>query len=46
MSPRKIQDQGKFDANEEQLLQLPNDPIAELVANSKVCDAILLWPEL
>ena len=42
MSPRKIQDQGKFDANEEQVLQAPNDPIAVLVANSEVRDAILL----
>ena len=42
MSPRKIQDQGKFDANEEQVLQAPNNPLAELVANSKVRDAILL----
>ena len=42
MSPRRIQDQGKFDANEEQVLQAPNDPIAELVANSEVRDAILL----
>src|SRR5688572_17630462 len=42
MSPRRIQDQGKVDANEEQDLQAPNDPIAELVANSEVRDAILL----
>ena len=42
MSPRRIQDQGKVDANEEQILQAPNDPLAELVANSEVRDAILL----
>ena len=42
MSPRRIQDQGKYDTNGEQVLQAPNDPIAELVANSEVRDAILL----
>ena len=42
MSTRKIQDQGKFVTNEEQVLQAPNDPLAELVANSEVRDAILL----
>src|SRR5688572_27843557 len=42
MSPRKIQDQGKFDTNEEQVLQTHIDPLAELVANSEVRDAILL----
>ena len=42
MSPRRIQDQGRVDANEEQVLQAPNDPIVVLVANSEVRDAILL----
>ena len=46
MSPRKIQDQGKFDANEEQVLQAPNDPLAELVANSEVRAAILLLAQV
>ena len=42
MSPRKIQDQGKFVTNEEQVFQAPIDPLAELAANSEVHDAILL----
>ena len=42
MSLRRIQDQGMFDANEEQILQVPNDPLAELVSISEVRDAILL----
>jgi len=42
VSPRRIQHQGKVDANEEQILQAPNDPIAELVANLEVRHAILL----
>ena len=46
MSPRKIQDQDKFDANEKQVLQAPNDPLAELVANSEVRDAIFLLAQV
>ena len=42
MSPRRAQVQKRVDTNEEQVLQAHNDPLAELVANSEVCDAILL----
>ena len=42
MSTRRDQVQKRVDANEEQVLQAPNDPLAELVANSEVRDAILL----
>ena len=42
MSPRIAQVQKRVDTNEEQVLQTPNDPLAELVANSEVRDAILL----
>ena len=42
MSPRRAQVQKRVDTNEEQVLKAHNDPLAELVANSEVCDAILL----
>ena len=46
MSPRRIQDQGKLDTSGEQVLQVPNDPLAELVANPEVRDAILLLAQV
>src|SRR5688572_24835050 len=43
MSPRRSQDQGKFDTYKEQVLQVPNDPLDELVANPEVRDTISLF---
>ena len=43
MSPRRAQAQKRVDANEERVLQAPINPLSELVANSEVCDAILLF---
>src|SRR5688572_16940149 len=42
MSTRRDQVQKRVDTNEEQVLLAPNDPLAELVANSEVRDALLL----